>query len=142
MKYEIIHLSDLHIKNQFDYEQFANKIYDSILFKDSKYFFSKIILCVTGDISKSGKKEQFDFFDKFLVKLSNKLCEANKELEVVLVPGNHDIKLSLEGKDKRSQVIRKAIDDGKVEELLSEDIDSMKCFFDFSRIRFAFITTP
>lgn len=133
MKYEIIHLSDLHIKNQFDYEQFANKIYDSILFKDSKYFFSKIILCVTGDISKSGKKEQFDFFDKFLVKLSNKLCEANKELEVVLVPGNHDIKLSLEGKDKRSQVIRKAIDDGKVEELLSEDIDSMKCFFDFSR---------
>lgn len=132
MKFEIIHLSDFHIKNEFDYNYLIDRMIDSLIFEDVNVD-SRIFLCITGDLTQSGQKSQFKLFDSFLQKLKERMGAYNKTLEILFVPGNHDIQLSFNDSDNRSNKIREALDNKNINELLESDINSMNPFFSFAR---------
>lgn len=132
MKYEIIHLSDFHVRDNFNYELMVEKIIDSLLFEDIEIC-DTVFLCITGDVAFSGQKKQYMIFDNFLEKLSCKLNENNKKMEVLVVPGNHDIQLNKEEIDTRHDIIRGALDNNDFENEIKKDINNMKHFFSFSK---------
>lgn len=92
MKILILHLSDIHIsgENSFSSENIMMMIN---ALRTSMRDISKIIIIISGDVSYSGKDEQFKEFNKFLKELTNKIDSTfgSKNIEVLLVPGNHDV---------------------------------------------------
>lgn len=132
MKFEIVHLSDFHIRNEFDYDCLISKMIDSLIFENGDID-SKIFLCITGDLAYSGQKKQFDLFDSFLKKFKNSLEHYNRTLEILFVPGNHDIQLPSDEVDSRMNKIRNALDNKSVDDLLNQEIKNMTHFFNFSK---------
>lgn len=130
MKYEIVHLTDFHINKNFNYNDFVKAMLDSLIFEDDEIN-STIVLCITGDLVQSCENRQYVIFDKFLKFLKTELENNGKKLEVLLVPGNHDIDLSNIDK-KRSEKIRKAIDSNDLDNLLKSDLEKMNNFFNFA----------
>ena len=60
MRYEIIHLTDFHIKNNFNYETLIEKMIDSLLFENDDIY-NTLFLCITGDITQAGQKKSICF---------------------------------------------------------------------------------
>lgn len=130
MKYEIVHLTDFHINKNFNYNDFVKAMLDSLIFEDEEIS-NTIVLCITGDLVQSCENKQYVIFDNFLNFLKNELDNNGKKLEVLLVPGNHDIDLSNVDK-KRSEKIRNAIDSNNFDSLLKNDLEKMNNFFNFA----------
>jgi len=83
MEYTIVHLSDLHFKNdvenRFRIEMLRNDLAKLPLG-------SNVITAFTGDLVHSGEQDQYDVLFELLLA---PLIEAGHE--IVIVPGNHDI---------------------------------------------------
>jgi hypothetical protein len=109
VKFIVLHLSDLHIKERGNYilERVA-QIKDAVqtVAQDVNHFF--IVIC--GDIAFSGKAEQYKVVSDFLEDLESKLktIRDSIKLEYVLVPGNHDCDLE-NGAAERDTIICNAI---------------------------------
>ena len=129
MKVEIVHLSDFHINNSFNYHDYVKKILDSIIIEDNTIF-NEIVLCITGDLANSGNKKQYEIFDSFLIELKEKIKEKGKELNVYFVPGNHDICLPKD--EERIPKLEQAIATKEYGEILENDIKNMNNFFEFA----------
>lgn len=85
-----LHISDFHCKENIKWSQdlVLNSLLDDIKQKYSGESKPDLIF-VTGDISFSGKKSEFDMAQEFIDKLSEvTLVEKDK---VFFVPGNHDV---------------------------------------------------
>lgn len=133
MKYEIIHLSDFHVRNELDYTSLVDKMVDSLIF-DSRDISSIVFLCITGDLTQSGQQNQFELFDSFLQELQTKINSNGKTVNILFVPGNHDIQLRIDDSDIRSRRIRDALDNSyvDVDKLITDDLNNMNYFFDFA----------
>lgn len=131
MRVEFVHLSDFHIDKNFDYRGYTSKILKSIVYDKSKTMSNKIILCITGDLTKSGSKNQFQVFDQFLEYLKQELSKKEKELIIYFVPGNHDI--FIPDGDERKAKVEEAILKRQYDLLLQEDLDNMNAFFEFAK---------
>lgn len=129
MKLEIVHLSDFHVKDLFNFKSLTEKMLDSIYFEDDDVL-NKIVICITGDLTYSAMRKQFDYFNAFLEELKEKLVERGKEVVYYIVPGNHDI--HLEDDSSRRPIISNSLEKGNIEYLVKEDIDKLKEFFRFS----------
>lgn len=95
MKILILHLSDIHIKNVNNYsKENIHLIVNAI--KPSCSDISRGVIVISGDLSFSGQKNQMVEFEKFVNLLVQELREKYgfSSLEVVLVPGNHDVDYS------------------------------------------------
>ena len=88
MKTLIIHLSDIHMDLQWDYNDTVSQIVSQI----KNYEADKYILVISGDLTNSGEKEQYNRIDEFLALFKSQLPE--KDFDFVFAPGNHDIKYS------------------------------------------------
>ena len=91
MKVALVHLSDLHLKQNEDID--VNLFCDFLKNKfDSK---TQLILCWTGDMTHNGSETQFEKFENLLNKIFA-LLNSYYENNVIFmpVPGNHDIDLS------------------------------------------------
>lgn len=92
MKILFLHLSDLHIKNSSSYSDFhIKKMIDSLRVAGS---FDKMIIIFSGDIAFSGDRAQYNVANGIINKISTELSRQKMycgEIEVVCVPGNHDI---------------------------------------------------
>ena len=92
MKILFLHLSDIHIKD-------SKTFNDDKVTKLSKAIntFEKVdeaFILVSGDISQSGTKEQFDIFKSIIGRIYKNIAQNNnlqKRINVLVVPGNHDI---------------------------------------------------
>lgn len=92
MKVGLLHFSDLHISSNKDYSRidfesrldFINdKIFDDI---------TDFVLIISGDLSASGKYEEYTFIGKMIDSLKNRIREkCNKDLRIIATPGNHDL---------------------------------------------------
>jgi predicted MPP superfamily phosphohydrolase len=131
MKIGILHLSDLHIKN----DDLTSRIVN--LVKSVEYDVkqtSHLYLVLSGDIANSGRKIEFDNAKIFVFQLKEKLKEKCKMLNVkiVSVPGNHDCCFDNEKKTRKS-----ILNDCKKDIIDEEDyfLDAMavqSAFWDFT----------
>lgn len=93
----ILHLSDIHMHAQCqNVNNEVNLIVSSIYTQLSSEKVDGIIIAITGDLSMSGQKEEFDacseFVNKIKLSLSKKFNVEKGKTLIVSCPGNHDIK--------------------------------------------------
>ncbi|HTF95060.1 MAG TPA: metallophosphoesterase [Cellvibrio sp.] len=92
MKALIIHLSDIHFKNN-KLMGTANKIANAI---NSSYSRSRIcIILVTGDIAYSGKREEYAIAEGFFSELKRLIEKIADNIKFIFCPGNHDCNFSI-----------------------------------------------
>ncbi len=83
MEYTVVHLSDLHFKNDVENRFRIEKLRDDLAVLPLG---SNVIIAFTGDLVHSGEQDQYDvLFELLLVPL----IEAGHQ--IAIVPGNHDI---------------------------------------------------
>jgi predicted MPP superfamily phosphohydrolase len=131
MKIGILHLSDLHIKD----ETLIDRV--ETLVKSIEYDvkqISHLYIILSGDIANFGRKNEFDIAKIFVSNLTEKLKEKWTMLNVsiVSVPGNHDCCFDNEKKTRKS-----ILNDCKTDIVDEEDyfIDAMAVqsnFWDFT----------
>ncbi|GAW65500.1 metallophosphoesterase protein [Geoanaerobacter pelophilus] len=133
MKFLLLHLSDMHLKETDGFivgraESIAACLYDQL------YKVNRVFVAITGDVANSGKQEEYHLAKEFLNKI--KCCiqrERNVPVSFVITAGNHDCDFS-KPTSIRDTLIRemqengeKAIDDEKIEEC----VKVQKNFFAF-----------
>ena len=131
MKIGILHLSDLHIQENTLIDRVENLV-KSVEY-DVKQI-SHLYLVLSGDIVNFGRKNEFNNAKIFITKLTDKLKEKWKlvNIKIVTVPGNHDCCFDNEKKTRKS-----ILNDCKVDIVEEEDyfIDAMAVqnnFWDFT----------
>lgn len=87
MEVSIIHLSDLHFKNDTENRFRLEKLREDLA---AIPLGSNVITAFTGDLVQSGDQEQYDVLFETLL---GPLIEANHQ--IVVVPGNHDVQRAL-----------------------------------------------
>jgi len=91
MKILLVHLSDLHIKDNEKNTIFDRK--DSIFkaIKGNAIGSDKIFILTTGDIAFSGKEQEYKIAKDFFYELKKDLCSKQEdEVALITIPGNHD----------------------------------------------------
>ena len=131
MKIGILHLTDLHIQNDYFPER-INKISKSLEY-DIKQI-SHVYIVLSGDIANFGRKNEFEKAKELVSHLKTNLKESNKilQIELVVVPGNHDCCFDNEKKTRKS-----ILNDCRTDIIEEEDyfIDAMAVqnhFWDFT----------
>lgn len=91
MKILLLHLSDIHIKDEKAINNFQiGKIADAL----NAFTFNRIVLLLSGDIAFSGERIQYSIGKVIIGKLINEIknrCKHTKWINTICVPGNHDI---------------------------------------------------
>ena len=117
MNIGILHLSDLHIKQESEFwASIASKIVSAT--RNDFHSCDKIFLICSGDIAFSGKEEEYRIAARFFNALKSLLnqfhdCKCNDLL--ILVPGNHDCNFTTEPQ------VRKVLIDNLSYENLGKD---------------------
>lgn len=127
MKIGILHLSDLHIQDD-DLTSRLDNLVKSVEY-DVKQT-SHLYIVLSGDIANFGRKTEFENAKIFVSKLTEKLKEKWKMLniKIISVPGNHDCCFDNEKKTRKS-----ILNDCKTDVIDEEDyfIDAMAVQSDF-----------
>lgn len=102
MKIAIIQLSDIHAQNNSVAEdKFISPIVNSL---SELPTFNHVVIVFSGDISKSGKKEQYEaiehFIGKLIVQIRSRFLNDEEKISVLMVPGNHDINFNVEVRNR------------------------------------------
>jgi predicted MPP superfamily phosphohydrolase len=94
-KFSILHISDLHKRDEDDYNNVLQSLKDDCDIYTKDHFLKKPeIIVVSGDIIKGGTPNeiitQYAQTNEFLNKLADFFL-ANDKTRMIIVPGNHDI---------------------------------------------------
>ncbi len=136
MRIQLIHLSDMHFDRKddifaIDVEKMSNAL-KSIEKAD------KCIIVLSGDLVAKGKGYgNVDSFIGAIFKFFGRNNYKNEKIEIVCVPGNHDIDFS--DLNVTTRDISKAYSGQNVANLMNVYIDKMNRFFSFSRNRKCFM---
>lgn len=128
MKLLLIQLSDMHFENT--EQTHSIKIDKMISAIKANADAEECIIIISGDLAAKGKKTDYQFVKGFIIALLRALNEngyKNRKIHILSVPGNHDIDYT--SLDITIKDIIKAYDDGTIEELKSNYIESMKNYF-------------
>lgn len=129
MKILFLHLSDIHIEN-------SKTFNDDKVTKLNKAVntFEKVdeaFILVSGDISQSGTREQFDIFKSIIGRIYKNIAQNNnlqKRINVLIVPGNHDVDFKNK-KMSRNDIYKEAFTNNNHVQLTKEYISKMNDFF-------------
>ena len=134
MKTYIIHVSDIHFNgNNNSFLEKADKFFD--VFKNDCFSYDLIFLIFTGDIAYSGKQDEYLQAVEFIDKIKEKVFEyAGKDLNIIMVPGNHDCDHSTENSKIREMLIEQILKDGSAieESVIKECCEVQKEWFELS----------
>ncbi|WP_068786914.1 metallophosphoesterase [Paenibacillus phocaensis] len=90
-----LHLSDIHLESKFSLNHFhLKKIIDAVR---SHKPFESIFLILSGDVANSGKANEYDVAYKMvgrLISLIKDECDYHHKINILVVPGNHDVDMS------------------------------------------------
>ncbi|WP_288363814.1 metallophosphoesterase [uncultured Spongiibacter sp.] len=92
MKLTIVHMSDIHIKDQNDQVLARSKEISSELYQFLPWS-THFIIVVSGDIAYSGKKAEYRLANDFFLKIKRNLEQEAKAkicVDFIFSPGNHD----------------------------------------------------
>ena len=132
MKLLILHLSDMHFIKSNSYSE-ANV--DAIVsaLQENVRDIKDIIIIISGDLTFSGFKAQYDDTEKFILSLKGKLCARYhfKSLNFAIVPGNHDVnyQIGLLTKDDLKQIEAK----DEFEDKIPDELKKMHPFLAFAQ---------
>ena len=138
MKVLFLHLSDLHLKSF----NSVNKMHISKILDSLRSFgsFDEMILILSGDIAFSGDKEQYYAASKvisFIISEIKRKEIFKKYINIVCVPGNHDIKFG--ETNLSSEDLNRIMSDRSYSKYLSEEISKQKYFFEFAKYNNCFL---
>lgn len=98
MEYTIVHLSDLHFKNDAENRFRIQRLRDDLV---KLPLGANIVTAFTGDLVQSGEQEQYDVLFELLLA---PLIEADHH--IAIVPGNHDIQRELADKNAAATFLK------------------------------------
>ena len=136
MRLQLIHLSDLHFSKKAD--SFEIQIDKMIQAMSSIGDADEYVLVVSGDLAASGHYNEYRYVGSLVGAISKTVREEKmngKQIEMICVPGNHDIffpKLSL-GKDDTKVL------EGDIEACVEQYLLSMDGFFCFAQRKKCFL---
>ena len=109
MELVLVHLTDIHIKDDQDFDVFFNRVHSlsgAICDHITEPNDTTVLLCVTGDLAFSGKESQYTAVGMILEQLCSEIENSFPEVDIhpVFVPGNHDCDF-----DDKDAGIREAI---------------------------------
>lgn len=136
MKIQVIHLSDMHFDKKDDIFAIDIKKMSDVLKSIEKA--DECIVVLSGDLVNKGKGYgNIDSFIGAIFKFFGQINYKNKKIELVCVPGNHDIdfsdwKVSL-------KTVSTAYRRHNLPNLINLYIEKMNVFFEFSRRRKCFV---
>ncbi|MCD7955972.1 MAG: metallophosphoesterase [Lachnospiraceae bacterium] len=89
--------------------------------------------CITGDIAKSGKEEQYLYASIFLMDIIEGIKKRYKDLcmQVIVVPGNHDCDFECEGNVLRESILKDPNLDMTNVEIIKACTEVEKYYFNF-----------
>ena len=129
MKLLVLHLSDLHIEDVIENKE--KKINSIFKILESKYFeYENVLIIFTGDIAKSGKKNEYDYAEHFISEITSKLSVL-KKVKIALCPGNHD-RLFKDG-EKRDKNYVESISKSNYEQEIKNNLYLTTNYEDFER---------
>ncbi len=129
MKLVYLHLSDIHIRNDKDVSiQNIEKIADTLNTVDH---IDRLCIVISGDITDQGKHEQFDSAYEMIQCLRKRIMKffKLKSVDVLVVPGNHDVDLT---NDKGHKAIQSIIRDGVTDGDIENELCKQRHYFNFS----------
>ena len=132
MKILFLHLSDLHIQSPSAFDQFhIEKMLDSLRMAKG---FDHMVMIFSGDVAQSGEAIQYNTASRIVTtvfRLSKSKGLFNKHIDVVCVPGNHDL---LHSSNPRTAQELNAIYSSKTySSHLQSELQMQENFFVFSR---------
>ena len=104
MSFSIIHLSDIHIKNESDMiltrqNELARACTSSLTSN------GVVVIVVSGDIAFSGDPKQYELAKKLLTELVTYISEQKQsDVRIVCAPGNHDCALLPESSTRKTLI--------------------------------------
>lgn len=135
MKLLLLHLSDIHIKNNTNPALDRYKEIGSTLFAVIPEV-SALFIVITGDIAYSGNKEEYTYATNFINNLISYIKETSEiPVQVVMVPGNHDGDFKNGGKVRKT-VIEKVREIGESyidDEVIAQCTAPQSNYFEFER---------
>lgn len=104
MKIGICHLTDLHFTTKTDLGPKLNSLARGLI--NDFYGVARIYLVVSGDISNSGKEEEFERAKSFLNRLKFLLSTEFHQIPVqlIIIPGNHDCNFDFDSQLRRNTI--------------------------------------
>jgi tetratricopeptide (TPR) repeat protein len=141
----IIHLSDLHLRQASDSAQQAitTSLQEDVRKNISDLKLQNIYIAITGDLTFSGKSEEFDLVNKFCDELVSGLDREFKRF--IFCPGNHDLDWNqklLDNKSHMDDLVHETKDSvRRVEEKFSQEVDretlrkAMQNYYNFLKSR-------
>lgn len=126
MKIAIIHLSDFHVCEK-DY--FIQKKIDAVASGVSSLRnVDEYIITFTGDLANSGKKNEYKAARHIFTSLISQLkAKSGKFINLLLVPGNHDIVLSKNG--RTGSDIQDYYDAETIDSYIDDEIKALANFY-------------
>lgn len=123
-----LHLSDIHLNRETDISDEHIKKIVSSLNSYKNVIFNNIIIILSGDITHSGQKTQFDNARKLLGSLIIKLNRSfGCKCTILVVPGNHDVN------HNESPVDVKYLKDEKYSEVEANEHKKLESFYTFAK---------
>lgn len=115
MKVGILHLSDIHIKNEYD--KILGKSDNIINAVQNKIFnIDRLIILVTGDIAFCGKEFQYEIAYYFLEEIKCQLEKKQQiDVDILTCPGNHDCNFEKHN-SVRETIIDKVLKDNVIDD--------------------------
>ena len=130
MKIAIIHLSDFHIRENDSFS--SQKINGLLSALNAIGEVDDYIIVFSGDLSFSGKPNEYKcsryIFGKLIAGIKEK--NNNNFVDLYMVPGNHDLCLPLNPRDRQS--IQDSYDKGQIEQLLPTEISYLGNYYKYS----------
>lgn len=130
MRVLFIHLSDIHLKDDGKSQDIKISAITHTLNKFNS--FNECVLIISGDIANAGKKGEFSIARKFIINLVKDVHTKylrQKQVDVFIVPGNHD---NLANNINRNNLDINEDYKKNIKSIFSQDLEQLNNFYDFS----------
>ena len=133
MKLLILHLSDIHFKENRNYSDDNINALISVL-RPSMIEIENVLIIVSGDLAFSGTKLQYISMRKFLTRIKNCINKTYHidKIEFAIVPGNHDVDYMC-GELRRAD-LEEIKDNDSYDSFVSQELKKQQEFFKLARM--------
>ena len=138
MKVLFLHVSDLHVKDRTAINTtHINKICEALNVLGK---FDETVFIISGDCAFSGEKSQYDLVWKLVGNIIRKFRDTtnfSKKINVVVVPGNHDIDFS--SRSLTAEELNDIYKENYYDKEMASEIEKQRHFFEYANFNKCFI---
>ena len=130
MKILVLHLSDMHFGSTNNYQN--SNVYGIVnALQQSIFEINKILILISGDLAHSGKREEYNQTTRFLNSLKGAIAErySISDIQVLIVPGNHDIDYKKNSGDLKSEGLAQIEKDASYVDHIKDELLKQEEFY-------------